>query len=263
MSRKASIALTIFAAFSLIASLTALPTFAQQTVDNLSVEEIIRRFASKESELKEARKNYSFRQKVIIQTIGPGGQVTGEFRRDTEVVFDDSSNRREKIVYFPTPTLTEVVITPEDLHDLSGIQPFALTLDEVGKYDIKYLGKERIDELNTYVFEVKPKVMPDLRKSKERYLQGKIWVDDVDFQIVKVVGRGVPQGKQRFPLFETYRENIDDKYWFPTYTFADEVLHFESGQSSRVRMLIRYTDYKRFSGDIKIIGDGEIVKDKP
>jgi hypothetical protein len=67
----------------------------------------------------------------------------------------------------------------------------------------------------------------------------------------------VPQGNQRFPLFETYRQQIDGRYWFPTYTFADDELVFPKGQVVHIRMTVRYTDYKRFRSKVKVteIGD--------
>ena len=94
--------------------------------------------------------------------------------------------------------------------------------------------------------------MPNPKKSKDRYFQGRIWVDTRDLQIVKVRGKGVPEGDQRFPLFETYREQIDGRYWFPTYTSADDNLIFPKGDAVHVRMLVRYTDYQRFRSKVTI-----------
>ena len=67
--------------------------------------------------------------------------------------------------------------------------------------------------------------MPDPKKTKERLFSGRIWVDDQDLQIVKTKGKGVPETKNnKFPTVETYREHIDGRYWFPTYSYADEEL---------------------------------------
>jgi hypothetical protein len=149
-------------------------------------------------------------------------------------------------------------ITAEDMQDLAGVQPFALTAEDLPKYQIDYVGKERIDELNTYMFDVKPKSM----HKGERYLQGRIWVDDQDLQIVKVKGQAVPEvGDQKFPHFESYRENIDSRYWFPTYVYADDVLDFKKGPSVHLRMTVRYTNYKKFSGRIRIGDEGEAASE--
>lgn len=191
-----------------------------------------------------------------------GGQITGEYHRVSTFIFDDKGNRFEKISFFPMPTLTELQVTPEDIEDLGGIQPFALEANKIDQYNFTYVGKEKIDDLNLYVFDVAPKVMP--KKVSERFFQGRVWVDDQDLQIVKVKGKGVPEGKQRFPVFETYREQIDGKYWFPTYTYADQDLVFEGGQVVHFRMKVRYTDFQRFRGSVKILEDnGEPVREVP
>ncbi|MGH9879966.1 MAG: hypothetical protein ACRD6N_00920, partial [Pyrinomonadaceae bacterium] len=131
------------------------------------------------------------------------------------------------------------------------------------QYDFKYFGRERLDELDTYVFDVAPKVLP--KKVSERFFQGRIWVDERDLQIVKVRGKGVPEGKQRFPVFETYRQQIDGRYWFPTYTYADDELVFPKGQTIHVRMVVSYADYKRFRSKVRItdVQDGEEVPSQP
>lgn len=216
----------------------------------VNVEEIVRAFTAKETEFRHALADYAFTRDATVQTIGMGGQITGEYHRTSQFVFNDNNERFEKITYFPQPTLTELTVTQEDLEDLGGVQPFALEAAKIGQYNFNYLGKERLDELDTYVFDVAPKVIP--KKISERFFQGRIWVDQQDLQIVKVKGKGVPEGNQRFPIFETYRQQIDGHYWFPTYTFADDQLDFPNGQSVHVRMLVRYTDFKRFRSKVRI-----------
>lgn len=224
---------------------------AQQKNVQPSVEEIIRRFASAESENKVARNNYTFTQDVDIRTVGAGDSITGRYHRVSDIVYDDRGVRVERITYFPPSTLTAISVTKEDLQDLAGVQPFALTLEDLPKYQVDYAGKERVDELDTYTFEVRPRRF----EKDERFFQGKIWVDDRDFQIVKVAGRAVPEVKdQKFPAFETYRQNIDDRYWFPTYVYVDDVLEFKRA-AVHVRMVVRYTNYKKFGGTIRI-GEG-------
>lgn len=216
---------------------------------------IIRAFTAKETQFRQALAEYAFKRDATIQTIGAGGSVTGEYHRVSQFVFTDKNERFEKITYFPLPTLTELTFTQEDLEDLGGVQPFALEASKIDQYDFKYIGREQLDELHTYVFDVAPKVVP--KKISERMFEGRIWVDQDDLQIVKVHGKAVPQGNQRFPVFETYREQIDGRYWFPTYTSADDELVFPKGQVVHIRMLVRYTDYKRFSSKVKVTEIGE------
>jgi hypothetical protein len=223
--------------------------------DAVDVNRIIQAFAAKETEFRQALNLYAFKRDAAVQTIGMGGQITGEYHRVSQFSFSNEGERFEKITFFPQPTLTEISFTQEDLEDLGGVQPFALEASKISQYNFTYVGKERIDELDTYVFDVAPKVMP--KKVSERFFQGRVWVDDRDLQIVKVRGKGVPEGKQRFPVFETYRQQIDGRYWFPTYTYADDDLVFPKGQTVHLRMLIRYTDYKRFRSSVRIIEEGE------
>jgi hypothetical protein len=219
------------------------------------IPDVIRRFAAAESENKIARNNYTFTQDFDLLTIGEAGSITGRFKRVSDIVYDDLGNRIEKITFFPASTLVELQITSEDMKDLAGVQPFALTTEDLPKYQIDYVGKEKVDELNTYLFSVKPKQFV----KGERYFQGRIWVDDQDLQVVKVQGQAVPEvGDQKFPHFESYRENIDGRYWFPTYIYADDVLDFKKGPSVHLRMTVRFTNYKRFGGRIRVLDEGEV-----
>lgn len=234
----------------------------------MTEQEVIERFAAREKEFRDARENYTFRQDVKVQTLD-GRTVTGEYQQVVEVTFDDKDRRRENVLFSPQSTLTEISMTREDFDDLQHRYPFVLTTDELAEYQILYLGTEHIDEIDTYVFDIAPRT---LGKGK-RYFQGRIWVDDRDFQIVKTHGKPVGYAtksgdqEQQFPAFTTYREQVDGKYWFPTYSRADEVLHFPPTKSSagadvHIRIIVKYTDYKRFGSRTKItFGDEELKKE--
>lgn len=238
----------------------ALPAFSQEgalTTDppkGISSDQIIQKFAAKEKEFKAARDNYTFRQDVRVQTLD-GDTVTGEYREVFDVTFDNQSHHLENVVFAPQNTLTEILMTPEDLQDLRHTMPFVLTSDEIGQYDILYVGQQQEDELHCYVFDVAPRKIDP----KKRYFQGRIWVDDQDFQIVKTLGKAVPETHKKnnenlFPKFTTWREQVDGKYWFPAYTLADDTLHFRKGgyQDVHVRDIVKYTDYKRFGSKVKV-----------
>lgn len=226
---------------------------------------IIQAFTNKESDFRKALLQYAFKRDAVIQIIGDGGlgeQVTGEYHRTSAFTFDDSGTRFEKILFFPLPSYAG--ITQEDLEDLGGINPFALESAKAGQYNFKYVGKERIDDLDLFVFDISPKVMPEAKKTKERLFLGRVWVDDRDLQIVKSKGKGVPETKEnKFPVVETYREQIDGKYWFPTYSYADDRLIFDDGQVLHLRVRIKFTDYQRASGKLRVIDmEGEVPASK-
>jgi len=252
MKRLFLISALALSALSPAAAAPPRPAGAPEAVD---VGRIVRAFTAKETEFRRALNGYTFKRDAVIQTIGFGGQVTGEYRRTSQFTFNDAGERFERITFFPIPTIADITVTQEDLEDLGGVQPFALEASKLDRYNFNYVGKERIDELDLHVFDVSPKVMP--KKVSERLFQGRVWVDDDDLQIVKVRGKGVPEGEQRFPTFETYREQIDGKFWFPTYTYADDELVFKNGHVVRLRMKVTYTDYKRFEGRVRIIEEGD------
>jgi hypothetical protein len=225
---------------------------------DLSPEQIIQKFAAKEKEFKQAREQYTWRQDVKVQTLD-GDTVDGEYRMVTDILFDDRGRRVEQVVFAPQATLQRVQMTREDLDDIEKRLPFVLTSDEIPEYDILYVGQQQEDEIHTYVFDIAPKHIDKGR----RYFQGRIWVDDHDFQIVKTHGKNVPDIVSRnsenlFPPFTTWREQVDGKYWFPTYTLVNDNLHFKSGDV-HIRQVVKYTNYKRFGSSIKITYDGQEV----
>lgn len=229
---------------------------ADQELSEARSQEIIQKFAANEAGFTRARENYTYRQTSRIQELDEFGNVRGRYEMVSDIVFPDGK-RRELVVRAPVSTLKNLILTPEDEQDLRNTQPFVMTTTELPDYSVRYLGRQKVDEIACYVFAVKPRKMEEGR----RYFSGMIWVDDRDLQIVKTYGRGTGLQKrgnqQQFPKFETYREQIDGKYWFPTYTRADDVLHFESS-SIRMRMIVRYEDYKQFRSDVQIKYEGPV-----
>jgi hypothetical protein len=231
----------------------------------ITPEEIIQRFAAREKEFREARDQYTYRQAVKVQTVD-GDTVTGEYQEVFDVQFDDRGKHLENVVFAPQSSLENggISMSPEDIDDIRHKLPFVLTSDDVGEYDVLYVGQQQQDELHCYVFDIAPKKIV----GKKRYFQGRIWVDDKDFQIVKTFGKTVPEtrvnkkgkgNENLFPKFTTWREQIDGKYWFPTYTKADDILHFHS-QDVHIREIVKYTDYKRFGSNVKITYEGKDVQ---
>ena len=226
----------------------------------ISTEEIIRRFAAKETEFQQARDQYTYRQDVTVKT----PEDDGEYHEIFDVLFNDQGKRLENVVYAPQSSLSRIQMSPEDLDDIRHRLPFVLTAEEVPEYQILYVGQQQEDELRCYVFDIAPKEIV----GKKRYFQGRIWVDDRDFQIVKTFGKTVPDIRKKkgqenlFPKFTTWREQIDGKYWFPTYTKADDTLHF-SGGDVQIREIVKYSDYKRFGSNVKITYEGQEVQKAP
>ena len=260
----------IFAIGLMVFCFLVLSVFAQTSrivkkdLSQAEIDRIIKTLANNEQSFRDALTNYVFNRKATIQTIGMGGQITGTYHRESFMTFGSDGGRFEKITYFPVPSLTEIRVTPEDLEDLGGVNPFALEPSVINQYNFTYLGKEKIDELDLHVFEVAPKVLPNPKKTKQRMFLGRIWVDDRDLMIVKSKGKAVPETKEdKYPVVETWRENIDGKYWFPALSTADDELVFDSGFSVKLKMRVRYEDYKQGRTDVIILDEEEVEEAKP
>jgi hypothetical protein len=228
-------------------------------------DEIVKKFTAKESVFREALSHYTYRRTVRVQTIDDDGKVDGEYYQVDDVIFTPDGKRAEKTVFAPANSLQRISMSPADFQDIQERLPFVLTTQDVGQYDVKYVGRQKVDQVDCYVFDVAPKV---IEKGK-RYFQGKIWVDADALQIVVTNGKNVPDDLRKghedlSTPFTTYREEVDGENWFPTYTKGDGVLHFTGGngymgEDVRVRQTVKYTDYKQFGSASKIIYDGQDI----
>jgi hypothetical protein len=273
---RSSIALLVVAACALALAAQSKDSFTPMPLDSgfghmdlsapaMAPEEIIKEFAAKESEFQEALNHYTYRRYARVQTIDDDNKVDGEWYEVDDVIFDPTGRRTEKVVFAPGSTLQRVMMSPSDLQDISHGYPFVLTAEEISQYDVKYVGRQKVDEVDCYVFEVSPKVI----EKKQRYFDGRIWVDATDLQIVVTNGRMVPDDTRRgsedlHPPFMTWRQQVDGHYWFPVYTKGEGVLHFSGGsgymaQDVHIRDTVKYTDYKRFGSTSTIIYNGETI----
>jgi hypothetical protein len=258
MMRNSLLALILFCMFATV-------SFGQTTIvkTNLSqadIDRIIKAFTANESLYRQALNVYVFNRYATIQTIGLGGQISGTYRRDSRFTFNEGGERIETVLFAPIPTITEISVTVADLDNLGGINPFAIEPKFVDQYKFTFLGKEHIDELDLFVFDVDPKILPDAKKGVAKFFSGRIWVDVDDLMIVKSKGKAVPEGKERFPIMETYRENVDGKYWFPSFSISDGELVFDNGNVVKLRVRVRYTEYRLGRSEVRILDD---VPEKP
>ena len=223
----------------------------------LAPEQIIEQFTRKETEFYDAWMQYIYTQTSVIRVLSVNGRPTKEtLRIISEVVFNDDGTREVKTIR-SSGRLSSLEFSKEDKEIIENINPFAITAAELPLYNLKYLGKEKADELDCYVFSVKPKSM----KKGKIYFQGKIWVDDVDLQIVKTVGKPVPQtANNQFPEFETIRQIVDDKYWFPAWTHAEDTLRFPA-DVVRIEETITYDNFRKFRISAKIVPESPTLSE--
>lgn len=230
---------------------------------SMPVDEIIQKFTQREEEFRKERDHFTYTQDVLFQTIDEDGQVDGEFHETRDVLFTPDGKRFDKVTFAPVTTIKRIGFTQQDFDDIEKVWPFVMTPEELPKYEVKYVGRERVDEIGTYVFDLEPKKL----EKGQRYFRGRIWVEDRDLQIVKTAGTSTGLLKKKddyaFPRFENYRENIEGRFWFPTYTRADDTLRFKNADEVRIHVAVHYANYKRFSTTIKIGTATQIDPPKP
>lgn len=235
----------------------------------ISPREIVRRFAAKETQFKQALDDYTYRRTVKMDTFNDQGHVDGQYLQVDDIIFSPSGHKYEKVVYAPESTLTRVAMSPADFSDIEHRFPFSLTSENISLYRVNYAGRQRIDQVKTYVFDVEPRHIDKGR----RYFSGRIWVDAHDYQIIVTNGKNIPDdtklGQEDLSVpFTTYRQQIDGKYWFPVYTKAEGILHFKNCKDCLpsdvpIKEVVKYQNYKRFGTSVHIIYDGLTSSNEP
>jgi hypothetical protein len=236
-----------------------------KSTPSIPPDQIIQKFAAKESEFRQAMDQYTYTRSVKIETINDDGHTDGAYQQVTDISYDGKGAKLEHVTFAPATSLERIMMTPADMSDIEHRLPFVLTTEDLPLYNITYVGRQKVDDLDTYVFDVAPKKI----EKGQRYILGRIWVDQHDLQIVVVSAKNVPDdlrpGHEDLSLpFTTYREQVDGQYWFPVYSKADGVLHFGSGkgyvaQDVHVRSIVKYSNYKRFGSSIKITFQGQDI----
>lgn len=214
--------------------------------------DLLKRIAAIESAAEQAQSNYTYRQSVTVEELDNHGMVAGDYRELRDIIFSPTGQRTEQFLGTPHMNLKHLKLTAEDFRDIREIQPFLLTTDQAFMYESRFQGEENIDDVECYVVQVRPRQILD----GQRLFDGQIWVDEKDFAVVRSEGQAVPQimtskSENLFPHFTTIRRRIDGQYSFPVMTYADDTLYFRTGPQ-RIKLMIRYTGYKKFGSDSKI-----------
>ncbi len=230
-------------------ALSCVVAFAAEPPANLA-----RRVAQREAETESVRANYMYKQTVVLEDLDHRGLVSGQYREVREVIFSPEGDRTDRMVGKPSDTMKHMKLTEEDFRDLREVQPFLFTPDQLWAYETKFRGEETIDDVPCWVLGVKPRQI----LQGQRLFEGIFWIDQRDFSIIRSEGQAVPQilstkadKENLFPHFTTVRAKVGD-YWFPIHTHANDTLPFMNGPQ-RIRLTVRYTDYKKFGAESKIV----------
>jgi len=215
--------------------------------------DLVRRVALRETETAQAQSNYTYRQSVIIDEFDGHGTRTGGYQEARDIIFSPQHERTEQMVGKPFDSLSRLKLTDQDFRDIREVQPFLLTKDQVFLYETNFRGEEAMDGVDCYAIQVRPRQI----LQGQRLFDGMLWVSKSDYSIIRSEGEAVPQirtlkNENLFPHFTTLRQKVDGGFWFPVTTYGDDTLYFRNGPQ-RIRLVIRYSDYKKFGADSKII----------
>jgi hypothetical protein len=216
---------------------------------------LVRLIAARESATAEAQSNFTYRQTVTLDEVGPNGLTRGTYREMRDIIFSPTQERSEQMAGKPSNTLSHLQLTDEDFRDMRHIQPFLLTKDQAFLYESKFRGEESMDGVDCFAVEIHPRQILE----GQRFFAGMLWVSKKDYSVIRSEGQAVPEihtlkTENLFPHFTTVRQKVEGDFWFPAMTYGDDTLYFRGG-AQRVRLTIRYSEYHRFGADSKIIYD--------
>ncbi|HMD31198.1 MAG TPA: hypothetical protein VKG84_04755 [Candidatus Acidoferrales bacterium] len=226
-----------------------IPTEAHADAPPIPPQKIIESFAVNEDEYMRAHQLYGFKRSVRVQEIPPSGEKGGEIREDTEVYLADNGRRYERTTNTSSQHFLDLKSEAVDARSAAQVPLFPLVSSQMKYYDFIYKGTQPLDELHTYIFLVKPKrLLPNYK-----LFSGLVYIDDRDLAVVKIYGQWTSQKDEDdadsgapaspFTMYEIYYENVDGKYWFPTYYRSDAYLKTKSGED-QLRLIVKMTDFK-------------------
>ena len=216
-----------------------LPSEAPTAAPPIPAEEIIQKFTAKEAESQKAFETSDYKFTLKIVEYDPDGSAAGDAQLVSRIYYKPDGLRYGGILEQPDATLKRASFSLVDLQDLASIQHFPLTPDKLDRYEITYIGPEKVDEITTFLFAVKPKRL----ERRERFFDGLVWVDDRDFEIVKTYGRYVSEvtREELFPMLETYREVVNGAR-LPTYVRSEGYLKSKNAET-KLRLTLRLEDF--------------------
>jgi hypothetical protein len=207
-------------------------------------EQIIERFAANEGRMLDSIAGYRFQKTLRLEEIGPDGKPAGQVEIVWQLIAGSEGKLYEKVIHRTVSTLHYLQIEPGDLDNLFSAPMFPLIPSQLSKYEIAYEGKQPLDELQTYIFSVNPRALD----RAHAYFSGVVWVDEQDFVIVKTIGKWVTElgdvksPQLPFTVFETYRQEVGKKLWFPAYSRSDETVAV-GNTAVPARLIYRWTGY--------------------
>src|SRR6476660_1716464 len=194
-----------------------------------SMEEVLDRIVKNENQLNEDIRKYSPLVETYIQNLKPDAAMgfvpagdkyflgKADFAKGVNLVsLSDTETKGKKIFsgignffsfamqYLPDGFLQMIFI------DTNGF--------DAQHYKFDYVRREFLGEVRCLVFDVTP--LP--KSGKGRFL-GRIWVEDLDFNVVRFNGGYGGAGHSSWYFhFDSWRSNVQPGLWLPTFVYSEE-----------------------------------------
>jgi hypothetical protein len=209
--------------------------------------QIIKAFAQKEDDYLAARPQFAYHKTIRIQEFAPDGSSAGEYTATYEAARTSDGKILEKAIAAPQSTLEYLQLEPEEVQQLLRLPAFPVTTGQLAKYSLQFLGTEKVDEVDCYIFQVNPKTLD----RQHPFFDGIVWVDQKYLEVVKTYGKWITDLGEVHPpnlpfsMFETYRENVEGKYWFPNYMRSEGVVKLKN-RDIAIRFTAKWSNFKPF-----------------
>lgn len=186
------------------------------------------RIFQQEAHLVDSMRNYSPLVETYIQRLKPDADLGTQPDKDRyflgrlalgpkgpmNTAFKDNNKAR-----FITRALDRLNTFYRINYQHVGFMQMVFLNDQFDKehYQMKYIRQQFLGEVRTLVFDVQP-----LNHDQTRF-QGRIWVEDQDYNIVRINGTYGPNTEAKFYLhFDTWRMNLQPGVWLPAYVYTEE-----------------------------------------
>jgi hypothetical protein len=210
--------------------LTAAPAGTQPTTETpMTVDRVVSRFLQREAGLMLAMRKYHPLVETYFQYVKPDHDLGSVPAGDKYFLGRlDSTNGVEEQFYTVEASggIFHKLFKPvRQLYTLD-ISPIGFTnmifIDrgrfDRAHYDFKFLRREFVGEVRTLVFEVSPKP-----NSRHGVFQGRIWVEDVDYNIVRFNGTYTNPARSKYYFhMDSWRENMRGDLWLPSHVYCEE-----------------------------------------
>lgn len=206
----------------------------------IPAEQIIQRFTQNEDLNQKAYDADTFDQSIKVEELVTNG---GAYEFNGQQYVKSDGEHYEKMLSTPTSNLHYTEFSLSDVKYLAGMPLFFLTSKDAAQYTLSYEGKEKLDQIDAFIFSVHPKQL-----LSTPLFDGVVWIDDQDFSVVKSYGKFVTNAGDAgagfpFQMFEVYRENLVGHLWFPTYIRSDSEVKTPQG-AVPIRLVLRSSNFK-------------------